>query len=48
MSRIVAVRELSVVFGAITGYVWLKEDFNRVRLMGVIIVVLGIVLVKLF
>jgi len=48
MSRIVAVRELSVVFGAITGYIWLREDFNRLRLAGVIIVVLGIVLVKIF
>lgn len=48
MSRVVAVRELSVVFGALAGFIWLREDFNRIRLSGVFIVVLGIVLVKLF
>ena len=48
LSRIVAIRELSVVFGAIAGYAFLKEDFSRTRLAGVIIVVLGIVLVKQF
>lgn len=46
LSRIVAIRELSVVFGAITGYIWLNENFSRLRLIGVITVVLGIILVK--
>ena len=46
VSRIVAVREASVVFGAIAGYVLLKEDFSRMRLIGVIGVLVGILLVK--
>lgn len=48
ISRIVAVREVAVVFGAMAGYLFFKESFNMVRLLGVITVVLGIVLVKLF
>ena len=48
ISRIVAVRELSVVFGAVTGYLLFKESFSLLRLAGVVTVVLGIVLVKLF
>lgn len=47
VSRIVAVREASVVFGAIAGYALLKEDFSRTRLIGVVFVVIGIILVKL-
>lgn len=47
ISRIVAVREASVVFGAIAGYALLKEDFSRTRLIGVVFVVIGIILVKL-
>tara|TARA_B110000914_G_C15403970_1_gene418604 strand:- start:160 stop:1002 length:843 start_codon:yes stop_codon:yes gene_type:complete len=47
VSRIVAVREASVVFGALTGYIILKEDFSKTRLIGVILVMLGIMLVKL-
>lgn len=46
VSRIVAVREASVVFGAIAGYALLKEDFSRMRLIGVISVLIGILLVK--
>lgn len=46
VSRIVAVREASVVFGAIAGYVLLKEDVSRMRLIGVISVLIGILLVK--
>ena len=46
VSRIVAVREASVVFGAIAGYALLKEDFSKTRLIGVVFVMLGIILVK--
>lgn len=46
VSRIVAVREASVVFGSIAGYVFLKEDFSRLRLIGVVFVMVGIMLVK--
>ncbi len=47
ISRIVAVREASVVFGALAGYIILKEDFSRTRLIGVVLVMFGIILVKL-
>ncbi|MBP9152308.1 MAG: EamA family transporter [Flavobacteriales bacterium] len=47
VSRIVAVREASVVFGAMAGYIILKEDFSKTRLIGVVFVMIGIVLVKL-
>ncbi|MFT5020239.1 MAG: drug/metabolite transporter (DMT)-like permease [Polaribacter sp.] len=47
VSRIVAVREASVVFGALTGYIILKEDFSKTKLIGVVLVMLGIILVKL-
>jgi len=47
ISRIVAVREASVVFGAIAGYVLLKEHFSKSRLIGVVLVMLGIILVKM-
>lgn len=47
VSRIVAVREASVVFGAIAGYALLKEDFSKTRLVGVVFVMIGIILVKL-
>lgn len=47
VSRIVAVREASVVFGAIAGYAVLKEDFSKTRLIGVVFVMIGIILVKL-
>jgi drug/metabolite transporter (DMT)-like permease len=47
VSRIVAVREASVVFGALTGYIILKEDFSKTKLIGVVLVMLGIILLKL-
>lgn len=47
VSRIVAVREASVVFGAVAGYMILKEDFSKTRLIGVVFVMIGIVLVKM-
>ena len=47
ISRIVAVREASVVFGAMAGYIILKEHFSKLRLIGVVLVMLGIILVKM-
>jgi drug/metabolite transporter (DMT)-like permease len=47
IGRIVTVREASVVFGALAGYVLLKEHFSKTRLIGVLLVMIGIVLVKL-
>jgi drug/metabolite transporter (DMT)-like permease len=46
ISRIVSVREASVVFGALAGYILLKEDFSKTRLIGVALVMIGIILVK--
>ena len=47
VSRIVAVREASVVFGALAGYLVFKENFSKTRLIGVVLVMVGIFLVKL-
>ena len=47
ISRIVAVREASVVFGAMAGYIILKEHFSKLRLIGVVLVMLGIIFVKM-
>ncbi len=47
IGRIVAVREASVVFGAMAGYLLLKETFSKTRLIGVIVVMIGIILVKM-
>lgn len=47
VSRIVAIREASVVFGALTGFIILKEHFSKTRLIGVVLVMIGIILVKL-
>lgn len=47
ISRIAAVREASVVFGAFAGYMILKETFSKTRLIGVVLVMIGIILVKL-
>ncbi|MFC2176242.1 EamA family transporter [Bacteroidota bacterium] len=47
VSRVVAVRELSVVFGALSGYLFLKESFSKTRLIGVLVILTGILLIKL-
>lgn len=47
ISLIVTVREASVAFGALAGYIILKEDFSRARLIGVVIVMIGIFMVKM-
>jgi len=47
IGRIVTVREASVVFGALAGFILLKENFSKTRLVGVLMVVIGIIMVKL-
>jgi drug/metabolite transporter (DMT)-like permease len=37
-----AIREISIVLGALAGWLWLKESFGRVRLVGSIIIFVGI------
>jgi drug/metabolite transporter (DMT)-like permease len=38
-----AIREISIVFGALAGWLWLKESFGRIRVIGAIIIFTGIV-----
>jgi drug/metabolite transporter (DMT)-like permease len=38
-----AIREISIVFGALAGWLWLKESFGRIRVIGAIIIFAGIV-----
>lgn len=40
-----AIREISVVFGAIAGWLWLKESFGLPRTIGSILIFLGIVII---
>ncbi len=47
ISYVVAMRELSVVFGAVWGFAVLKEQMNRGRLLGVASILTGLVLIKL-
>ena len=37
-----AIREISIVFGALAGWVWLKESFGRMRVIGAVIIFAGI------
>ena len=37
-----AIREISIVFGALAGWLWLKESFGRIRVIGAIIIFAGI------
>ena len=40
-----AVREISIVFGALMGWLWLKESFGHIRVIGAIIIFAGIVII---
>lgn len=37
-----AIREISIVLGALAGWLWLKESFGRVRVIGALIIFAGI------
>ncbi len=37
-----AIREVSIVFGALAGWLWLKESFGPVRVLGALIIFAGI------
>jgi drug/metabolite transporter (DMT)-like permease len=43
-----AVREVSVVFAAIAGWLWLKERFGIVRTVGAVFIFTGIVVIAVF
>jgi drug/metabolite transporter (DMT)-like permease len=42
-----AIREISIVFGALAGWVWLKESFGRIRVIGSIVIFAGILTILL-
>lgn len=42
-----AVREVSIVFGAIIGWRWLGEKFGKVRVLGAILIFIGILVIAL-
>jgi drug/metabolite transporter (DMT)-like permease len=42
-----AVREISIVFGALAGWLWLKESFGRIRVIGATIIFAGILTILL-
>jgi len=43
-----AIREVSVVFGALTGWYFLKESLGGVRVIGAIVIFAGILIIALF
>ncbi len=43
-----AIREMSVVFGALAGWLFLKEGFGRARVTGAIIVFAGILIISIY
>jgi len=48
VSYILALRQVSVVIGALMGVVFLKESYGRVRVIGSIIIFLGVFLLGVF
>lgn len=42
-----AIREISIVFGALAGWLWLKETFGHVRVIGAVIIFAGILTILL-
>ena len=47
VSYIVAARESSVVIGSILGFVFLRENFTRLKLVGVLGIAAGLALIKM-
>jgi drug/metabolite transporter (DMT)-like permease len=40
-----AIREISIVFGALAGWLWLKESFGFVRAIGALVIFAGILII---
>lgn len=40
-----AIREISIVFGALAGWLWLKEKFGFVRVAGALVIFSGILII---
>ena len=47
VSYVVAVRELSIVFSALFGIIWLEEGHRQQRLIGALLIALGVVFIGL-
>lgn len=47
VSYVVAVREVSIVFSAYYGIIWLREQHGRQKLVGAILIASGVVLIGL-
>jgi uncharacterized membrane protein len=48
VSYILALRQVSVVIGALMGVVFLKEKYGRIRIIGSIIIFLGVFILSVF
>ena len=48
VSYILALRQVSVVFGAIMGVIFLKESYGRVRIIGSIIIFIGVFILGVY
>lgn len=46
LSRVVIAREMAVAFGALGGIVFFKESYRRSRVIGIVLILLGIVMIK--
>ncbi len=40
-----AIREISIVFGALAGWLWLKESFGQIRVLGAAVIFMGILII---
>jgi uncharacterized membrane protein len=47
VSFVVATREVSVVFGSILGFIFLKEKITFPKIVGIVSVTTGLVIIKL-
>ena len=47
VSYVVAAREVSIVFSALFGIFWLKEEHARQKLAGALLIALGVVFIGL-
>jgi drug/metabolite transporter (DMT)-like permease len=45
--KVAAVRDASILFGAVIAYVVLREPVNRIRILGALTIVLALVLIRL-
>ncbi|MEW5815518.1 MAG: SMR family transporter [Spirochaetota bacterium] len=47
VSYVVALRELAVAFGTLFGFIFLKEQFTRSKIIGIICIVSGMIIIKI-